>query len=824
MGNRMEISKKSLLKMFATKKVMTLSEAARISRRTKHSTKYHLKKFGAVTSINKNAGYYSLPEIIEWDEYGLWEYEKILFSKLGTVAATITFLVDDSPSGLSGGEIARTLKCSCYSILVRLTEKRVLRRERMSGRYIYFSADDELFKRQREKHLELSGADAGCRELAHILSLAERIGDPSLSVPDIAGKLRRRNIPVTNKFIGDFFTLNNIVDGSSDFSTVALLRNELDKTRRCLSSGFLFRGKPTVLFDAAANVRRCCGKKLKQYKTRSKNVHTMHIGGFTAREKILKCLVCGRIYHSAELLEIIPPGCVYGYDVMIHIGDSTFFGHLQATEIQADLRERNIPVSVSEVEYLAKKFIVYLSIVHERNNAGIVEMMDANGGYILHIDALGDKGRRRLISGVDGISDFVLGNAKIKSERCDYVAPFLRKIKNQFGTPMAVVQDMGRGVMKAVEEVFPSAKILICHFHFLRDIGKDLLEDDYDVIRKRLRHFGFLVKLRNFSKELKLLFDDCPEAMDEFHEAGINGGEINPSDETGTAIYLYTLIEWILDWKKESGGYGFPFDRPHFDLASRVESVFKIIDDMEENGDETTISVVKTRRCLKPVLEEITLDAELKNAMSAMKNDIKVFDGLRNAMRIAPKNGLDGLNEDGKGDDIKTIEASVDKFRGDLEADPKFAEEKKSAAFLKQMDKYRSQLFADPITVRTPGGTKTIQPQRTNNLMERMFRDFTRDNKRKTGSDSAGRTIQAMINDTPLIRNLKNDNYRKIIIGDKKSLAEVFSEVDVSEVRKKMKEQNVCDEKIPEKIQNLLKKANLPDILASIGAKFKKSN
>ncbi len=105
--------------------------------------------------------------------------------------------------------------------------------------------------------------------------------------------------------------------------------------------------------------------------------------------------------------------------------------------------------------------------------------------------------------------------------------------------------------------------------------------------------------------------------------------------------------------------------------------------------------------------------------------------------------------------------------------------------------------------------------------MEQMFRDFARDNKRKTGTDSMGRTIQAMIDDTPLIRNLKNDNYRKIIIGGKKNLPEVFAEIDVDEVRKKMKEYNVRDEIIPGKIQVLLKKENLPDILSNIGAEYK---
>ena len=486
-----------------------------------------------------------------------------------------------------------------------------------------------------------------------------------------------------------------------------------------------------------------------------------------------------------------------------------------------ELRKLNIPVSVSEVEYLARKFIIYLAIVHERNNTGIVEMMDSNGGYILHIDALGDKGGQRLISGLDSISDFVLGNAKIKSEHSDYVIPFLRRIKNQFGTPLVVVQDMGKGIMTAVETVFPKTKILICHFHFLRDIGKDLLEDNYDIIRKRLRHFGFLVKLRDSAKELQLLSEDGQEGIDKFYEARSRNRKVNLNDNAEAIMHLYTIIEWILDWKNESHGYGFPFDRPHLDLASRVGNALKILDTIKDDGEKTKIPVVKIRRRLKALLKEIADDRELKNAMREMEDEVQVFDALRNAMRVAPANGGRGLNDDGECADIKTIEASVNKFRVGLGENSEFLKKRKGAAFLKQIDKYRKQLFSDPITVKTAGVAKTIQPQRTNNLMERMFRDFTRDNKRKTGVDSAGRTIQAMIDDTPLVRNLKNDNYRKIIIGDRKNLAEVFAEIDIDSVREKMKEHNLCNEKVPKKIQSLLKEGKFLDMLSNIEDNFK---
>ena len=582
----------------------------------------------------------------------------------------------------------------------------------------------------------------------------------------------------------------------------------------------LFPCPPVVEFCPSLAHCSACSGELKVQKTYTRTVSTLHIGQFQAREVVMACKQCNQAYRSEELCALVPPGSNYGYDVMVYIGESIFLNHRQAKEVQRLLLKWNIQISVSEIGYLSRRFIIYLSLVHERNSGGIVEIMDANGGYILHLDALGGtKGGQRLISGVDGISDIVLGNAKIKSENSDYIIPFLKNIKDRFGEPLAVVQDMGKGIMKAVQTVFPTIMILICHFHFLRDIGKDLLKDNYDIIRKRLRHFGFLTRLRDFSKELKLEFEDNPEAVDEFHQARICNRKIDPDNSTEAAIHLYTIIEWILDWKSESNGYGFPFDRPHVDLASRVRSASEAlhtITTMEKKGTP----VAKIRPRLKALLTEITEDAQLKSAMSEIGSKIQVFDELRDAMRVAPKDGKKGLNDEGDGEDIKTIEAEVDAFKEKLDTNSEFSQQKGGAAFLKQIDKYREQLFADPITVETDDGIKIIQPQRTNNLMEQMFRDFSRDNKRKTGTDSIGRTIRAMVDDTPLIRNLKNEEYRKMILGDKNNLAEVFAGIDVKMVRDKMKEQHVCNEKVPANIQSLLKRENVLDLLSNI-ADFK---
>jgi len=62
---------------------------------------------------------------------------------------------------------------------------------------------------------------------------------------------------------------------------------------------------------------------------------------------------------------------------------------------------------------------------------------------------------------------------------------------------------MGKGILSAVKTVFPGIPDFICHFHFLRDIGKDLLESDYGKIRNRLKKHKIRSVLRQKAKALE---------------------------------------------------------------------------------------------------------------------------------------------------------------------------------------------------------------------------------------------------------------------------------------------------------------------------------
>lgn len=97
------------------------------------------------------------------------------------------------------------------------------------------------------------------------------------------------------------------------------------------------------------------------------------------------------------------------------------------------------------------------------------------GNYVCHLDATCEGLDPLLMSSLDSLSEIVLGNVKLPSEDEQQIVPYLQRLKQTFGVPVALVHDMGTGILKAVAKVFPGVADFICNFHFLRDVGKDLL-------------------------------------------------------------------------------------------------------------------------------------------------------------------------------------------------------------------------------------------------------------------------------------------------------------------------------------------------------------
>jgi len=570
----------------------------------------------------------------------------------------------------------------------------------------------------------------------------------------------------------------------------------------------------------------CCSKPLKVLKTKRRSVITLHIGGFIAAETIGICTACGRTCGSPELARLVPAGCNFGYDILVYVGQALFLRHRRSQDICDELATHNIRISPSEVEYLARKFIIYLAIAHRQAAPAIKQAMHARGGYILHLDATCDGKEPFLMSSLDSISQIVLGNVKLPSEKAETIIPFLEQIKRLFGEPIASVHDMGAGILRAVAKVFPGRPDFICHYHFLTDIGKDLLGHDYDTIRKRLRKHGIAGNLRRHARQLRQIINDCPQLIDEFRRRVEHrpASDATPPKarsavadlEWMPAISTYGLVLWVLDGKNHGGGYGFPFDRPHVVFAQRLLSLYQDLQELKKLQLRGQWRDNRPLYKLSNELEAVFADKILRRALTEIEPKIQTFDELREAMRIAPKSGSQGLNADGMDMDMETIEGNVRAFRQRLAGDPKRAADKNYQKMLQQIDKYWEKLFADPIQVDTPEGKVAIQPQRTNNIMERFFRDFKTGYRRKSGHNGMSKALQAMLADTPLVKNLQNESYVNILLDGKPGLEARFAEIDMESVRKQLNDSRKSLEKIPVTIKKMITKPGFPQIIAGL--------
>lgn len=585
----------------------------------------------------------------------------------------------------------------------------------------------------------------------------------------------------------------------TDYEIIGLIRDKIDRLCTSMEARNLFAQRPRLHFSPA-NALCPCGADTLLLKTQKKTLATLAIGQFEALEAQRHCSCCGQIHRSQELRSLTPHRGQFGFDVIEFIGTALFVHCRNELAIQADLAARNIPISTSEIGFLGKRFIFYLAIAHRQCHAQLRHYMASRGGYILHMNATCEGDSPQLFSCLDEISKFVLGNRKMPTEDSQHIIPVLSELKAAYGTPLALVHDMGSAILKAVSTVFPTVPDYICHFHFLRDLGKDLFDFEYRTIRRYTRSFNSKATLNKVEKALKALIDEDAQLAENLQSYLSKKQPFHAPRRLNPWVSAYLLVVWVLEAHSAGDGLGFPFDQPHLTFYQRLRETYPSLKALKAKG-VSILPLVALHRALA--------DVALKNLVTRIERKIILFDQLREAMRIARPGDAKGLNDEGDGD-IKTIESRVKAFRDSEAIKALSANDTSYHKMVKQIDKYWDKLFADPIAVDTPAGTVMIQPQRTNNLMEQSFRFLKRDGRKKSGQKALSKILVAMLADTPLVRNLDNPDYMKILLNGKDSLAARFADIDIEQVRQEEQQNTNRFRKYPKNMRRLFRVPHLP--------------
>ena len=590
---------------------------------------------------------------------------------------------------------------------------------------------------------------------------------------------------------------------------INILQSYMSRLLTSVSMNALFTDKINLFFDCT--VQHCtCGKQLKKYKTKTRRITGLLTGECNAHITQLHCGTCKRIYDPEELGKLVPKHSRFSFDVIVYVGTALFVHHCNDEQIQKSLKEKNISISLREIAYLGRKFIVYLASAHRASQEDIRKHIKTKGGYILHLDGTCEGDSPHLFSFIDELSSIVLDNVKLPSENARQIMSPLEEIKKAYGTPLAVVHDMSAAIINAVESVFPGVRDFICHLHFLRDLGKDLFSTEYNSIRRLLKTAKTRASLRKLAREFKNYIEQdeklkiCLERSmgKDFFDNCL--GSLMPP------VALYLLISWVLESKNKSHGYGFPFDRPQVDFCDRLQHAYPMMISLkiEMPGGVPKIRLAKLGRTLN--------DISLKNSLSLIKEKISVFDELRDIMRIVPADGQNGLNDNGEDAEIKTIEAGVKQFRKSEKITNLAKINLRFKNMVKQVDKYWNKLFADPIEIKTEIGTVMIQPQRTNNMLEQFFRKIKSGCRKKSGTSSLSKTLKAMMANTPLVKNLSIPKYVEIILNGKKNLEERFAEIDSASVRDALKKEDEASRKYPKGMAKIFRIVDFPSKIERI--------
>lgn len=109
-----------------------------------------LRQLSSLTSYSHQGKYYTLHELAEFDPFGLWQFDVARFSKYGTLLKTAQALIEESDKGYSLAELRSRVGVDVKETLLQLQNQHRAYREKIAGRYVYFSVDP---KRRSQQHL-----------------------------------------------------------------------------------------------------------------------------------------------------------------------------------------------------------------------------------------------------------------------------------------------------------------------------------------------------------------------------------------------------------------------------------------------------------------------------------------------------------------------------------------------------------------------------------------------------------------------------------------------------------------------------------------------
>lgn len=183
-----------LQRLFRRRTCWMLAELAHALRYALISVRRFLNQIGYFRSYTHNGKWYTLRDVPQFDHDGLWHHKDIGFSKQGSLTATLAYLVERSPTGLSAREVALKLQHPCDAVLSILHKQGALDRVKTGGEFRYLSLAEPINGQQRQQLAAAfpPSSSTSLSPAVALVVLVEYIKHPQLGFEQLAAHLQEQ--------------------------------------------------------------------------------------------------------------------------------------------------------------------------------------------------------------------------------------------------------------------------------------------------------------------------------------------------------------------------------------------------------------------------------------------------------------------------------------------------------------------------------------------------------------------------------------------------------------------------------------------------------
>lgn len=543
-----------------------------------------------------------------------------------------------------------------------------------------------------------------------------------------------------------------------------------------------------------------CGRPVNMLKTDQKTCYSFDLGRFRLVSASCYCPEhkyfdgkSGQIirYESDLAAMIVDRGYRVTFDLVVKIGRLRYEEHRQLHEIQSFLKcsPAKLHLPLSSVGMVAKRFLEFCQLLHQSRQPEIVKALSASGGYFLHFDGSTEQksGKCSLVL-IDSRSGLILYSKMIDSEKFDTIADALRKVKERYGHPLAIISDLRSGFVNACIEVFGAGvKHILCHYHFLRTFADDFKSEHQLIgscitkkwqlqagLKKQLKELPPLKHRHDWPKDLRTI-----EKIEAFW------------DDTQDVLATYRhCLEWILNYRRDSSGKSLPFDLPFLDLYDRLISGKNLIEKIFSDAP-AKLRQKYYRHGFCRIVERTNglghFESGTRKALHMLYYKRKWFNKLRAVLfmeaQMAEDRSLAPLSKTYQltKEEALKLPLRIKGFIAALNKEISKCKHPLKREFLenmkKQLEKYRGHLNVPILAVTIDGKEVLIMPPRTNNFLESLFRLIKALLRRCTGRAKLPREFGSVGALLPYFMTMRNHPIFKDIFADDRKLVDEFAKL-----------------------------------------------